>query len=56
MFDIGHEDDYIIELASEVRKVLESLTVIGASVISHKTYVSGLRFFRRSEGIAMDSA
>lgn len=60
MYDIGHEDDYIIELANEVRKVLG---VAGKAVfmekklshIPHKANIPALQLQALPEAIAMDS-
>ncbi|KAL6547636.1 Gamma-glutamylcyclotransferase 2-1 [Orobanche hederae] len=62
MFDIGHEDDYIIELANEVRKVLRMVGVLqpiekkisGPSDLSLKSSLSPLKLTTLPEAIAMD--
>ncbi|XP_051137204.1 gamma-glutamylcyclotransferase 2-1-like [Andrographis paniculata] len=51
MFDIGHEDDYVIELANEVRKVLgmtkgdspKEKKLLGASYVPLKSNLSPLK-------------
>ncbi|KAK6116954.1 hypothetical protein DH2020_049329 [Rehmannia glutinosa] len=62
MFDIGHEDDYVIELANEVRKVLGIVGVVpkekkmsGPSDVSLKSSLSPLKLTTLPEAIAMDS-
>ncbi|XP_060672907.1 gamma-glutamylcyclotransferase 2-1 [Ziziphus jujuba] len=64
MFDIGHEDDYVIELANEVRKVLgipgkgilmEKLVGVGAPHIPHEAHIPSLQLHPLPEAIAMDS-
>ena len=63
MFDIGHEDDYVIELANEVRKVLGVLGIcipkekrlLGPSHIPLKSLVSPINLRRLPEAVAMDS-
>ncbi|KAL3619075.1 Gamma-glutamylcyclotransferase 2-1 [Castilleja foliolosa] len=59
MFDIGHEDDYIIELANEVRKVLvvvpKEKKLPGLSDVSLKSSLSPIKSAKLSEAIAMDS-
>ncbi|GFQ03692.1 putative glutathione-specific gamma-glutamylcyclotransferase 2 [Phtheirospermum japonicum] len=59
MFDIGHEDDYIIELANEVRKILgvvpNEKKLSGPSDVSLKSSLSPLKLTKLPEAIAMDS-
>lgn len=55
MFDIGHEDDFVIELANEVRKVLGIVKLSGPSLVSLKSSLSPLKLARLPEAIAMDS-
>ncbi|KAK3041541.1 hypothetical protein RJ639_002227 [Escallonia herrerae] len=63
MFDIGHEDDMVIELANEVRKVLGIVRVgipkerrlIGPSHAPLKSLVSPFKLFPLPEAVAMDS-
>ncbi|KAK4427625.1 Gamma-glutamylcyclotransferase 2-2 [Sesamum alatum] len=61
MFDIGHEDDYVIELANEVRKVLGVVGgVLKEKKLSAPTDVSlkpfsPLKLTALPEAIAMDS-
>ncbi|KAL3645842.1 Gamma-glutamylcyclotransferase 2-1 [Castilleja foliolosa] len=59
MFDIGHEDDYIIELANEVRKVLgvveKENKLSGPSDVSLKSSLSPIKLAKLTEAIAMDS-
>ncbi|KAK9279401.1 hypothetical protein L1049_013080 [Liquidambar formosana] len=57
MFDIGHKDDYVIELANEVRKVLG---VMGTGVTKEKKlvgppHISVLQLRPHPEAIATDS-
>ncbi|GFP93933.1 l-idonate 5-dehydrogenase [Phtheirospermum japonicum] len=58
MFDIGHEDDYIIELANEVRKilgvVLNEKKLCGPSDVSLKSSLSPLKLMKLPKAIAMD--
>lgn len=60
LFDIGHEDDSIIELANEVRKVLRLMgrpkeLKLGAPHISPKAHFSPLHLVPLSEAILLDS-
>ncbi|KAG8381980.1 hypothetical protein BUALT_Bualt05G0028900 [Buddleja alternifolia] len=62
MFDIGHEDDYVIELANEVRKVLgvvgcspKKKKLSGLSDAPLKSSLSPLKLAPLTEAIAMDS-
>ncbi|KAG9133445.1 hypothetical protein Leryth_013257 [Lithospermum erythrorhizon] len=64
MFDIGHEDDYVIELANEVRKVLgingiktpKDKRLINPSHIPLKsTHRSPIRVHPLAEAVAADS-
>lgn len=63
LFDIGHEDDMVIELAIEVRKVLEIVGVkvpkekklAGPLPISLKSNIPALQHRPLVEAIAMDS-
>lgn len=63
LFDIGHEDDMVIELAIEVRKVLEIVGVkvpkekklAGPLHISLKSNIPALQHRPLVEAIAMDS-
>ena len=64
MFDIGHEDDMVIELANEVRKVLgigigKGISIekklVGPPHIPHKDNIPSLQLHPLPEAIAMDS-
>ncbi|KAK2982882.1 hypothetical protein RJ640_003538, partial [Escallonia rubra] len=63
MFDMGHEDDMVIELANEVRKVLGIVRVgipkerrmIGPSHVPLKSPVSPFKLIPLPEAVAMDS-
>eukprot|EP00262_Sarcandra_glabra_P007964 TRINITY_DN21125_c0_g1_i1.p1 TRINITY_DN21125_c0_g1~~TRINITY_DN21125_c0_g1_i1.p1 ORF type:complete len:232 (-),score=41.12 TRINITY_DN21125_c0_g1_i1:113-808(-) len=44
MFDIGHEDESVIELANEVRKVVGSVVILGASPKETKSGGAHLSF------------
>lgn len=64
MFDIGHEDDYVIELANEVRKVLGTVGIgmpkekklLGpSSYIPLKPLSSPIKVRPLPEGVVMDS-
>ncbi|KAL5706661.1 Gamma-glutamylcyclotransferase 2-1 [Ranunculus cassubicifolius] len=60
LFDIGHEDDSIIELANEVRKVLRIMgrpkeLKLGGPHIPLKAHISPLHRVPLTEAIAMDS-
>ncbi|XVE97215.1 hypothetical protein REPUB_Repub03eG0001400 [Reevesia pubescens] len=69
MFDIGHEDDIVIELANEVRKVLGTLgkgiskekKLVGSPLIPLKsqtqtqTQISSIQLRLLPEAVAMDS-
>ncbi|KAF3446479.1 hypothetical protein FNV43_RR11658 [Rhamnella rubrinervis] len=65
MFDIGHDDDLVIELANEVRKVLgvvgkgafKEKKLVGAphSHIPHKSHIPALQLHPLPEAIALDS-
>lgn len=65
MFDIGHEDDYVIELANEVRKelgivgngLLKEKKLVGPPHIPvpHKSNIPALQLHPLPEAIAMDS-
>ncbi|KAL9439769.1 hypothetical protein AB3S75_018610 [Citrus x aurantiifolia] len=65
MFDIGHEDNYIIELANEVRKelgiaekgMLKERKLVGSSsrMPLTKSHIPTLQLHRRPEAVAMDS-
>ncbi|KAH9760003.1 gamma-glutamylcyclotransferase 2-2 [Citrus sinensis] len=65
MFDIGHEDDYIIELANEVRKelgtaekgILKERKLVGSSsrMPLTKSHIPTLQLGLRPEAVAMDS-
>ena len=65
MFDIGHEDDYIIELANEVRKelgiaekgILKERKLVGSSsrMPLTKSHIPTLQLRLRPEAVAMDS-
>ncbi|XP_057776655.1 gamma-glutamylcyclotransferase 2-2-like [Salvia miltiorrhiza] len=52
MFDIGHEDDYVIELANEVRKVLLNLS--GLLKENKLSSLSPLKMKASPGAIAMD--
>ncbi|CAK9146879.1 unnamed protein product [Ilex paraguariensis] len=62
MFDIGHEDDYVIKLANEVRKVLGIVVVgtpkekrlVGPSHIILQTHIPPLHLRPLPEAVAMD--
>lgn len=52
----GHEDDYIIEIANEVRKVLASITgLLKENIVPLKSSLSPLKMKALPEAIAMDS-
>lgn len=61
LYDIDHEDDYIIELANEVRKVLEIIgagiqkekELLGSSHIPLKTQTSPVKIFSLPETAAV---
>ncbi|KAJ8448738.1 hypothetical protein Cgig2_011359 [Carnegiea gigantea] len=53
MHDIGHEDDYVIELATKVRKVLEDL--VSTSHVTVKDHIPSLQLCPLQEAVAMDS-
>ncbi|PHU08607.1 hypothetical protein BC332_20467 [Capsicum chinense] len=61
LYDIGREDDYIIELANEVRKVLEIVNagiqkekkLLGTSHIPRKTQTSPVKLFSLAEAAAV---
>jgi hypothetical protein len=65
MFDIDHEDDYVIELANEVRKELgivgsgipkeKKLVVTPHIPVAHKSNIPALQLHPLPEAIAMDS-
>nr|DAD46220.1 TPA_asm: hypothetical protein HUJ06_004450 [Nelumbo nucifera] len=59
MFDIGHEDDYVIELANEVRMVLVQLEKAKEKlVVAHvpfKSHLPALQLVSVPEAVAMDS-
>ncbi|XP_059662985.1 gamma-glutamylcyclotransferase 2-2 [Cornus florida] len=62
MFDIGHEDGLVIELATEVRRVLgiggvgiPKEKLVGSSHISLKSNIPALHLRPLPEAIAMDS-
>ncbi|XP_052210861.1 gamma-glutamylcyclotransferase 2-1-like [Diospyros lotus] len=59
MYDIGHEDDMVIELANEVRKVLEIVPLKKKMVVpSHiplKSHAQPLQLVVLPEAVAMDS-
>lgn len=57
----GHEDDMVIELANEVRKVLGIVGIgipkeklIGPSFIPLKSHMSPLKLIRHPEAVATD--
>ncbi|XP_048444946.1 gamma-glutamylcyclotransferase 2-2-like [Pyrus x bretschneideri] len=63
MFDIGHEEDYVIELANEVRKVLgiagkgfpKEKKLAGPTHLPLKSNIPALQLHPLPEAIAMDS-
>lgn len=63
LFDIGHEDDYVIELANEVREALGVLAsgipkekkLLGPTHIPLKSLVSPINLRRLPEAVALDS-
>jgi len=52
-FGTGHEDDYVIELATKVRKVLEDL--VSTSHVTVKDHIPSLQLRPLQEAVAMDS-
>ncbi|KAH6790950.1 ChaC-like family protein [Perilla frutescens var. frutescens] len=62
MFEIGHEDEYVIGLANEVRKVLGIVSVVvkekklsSPSLVPLKSSLSPIKLAPLPEAIAMDS-
>uniref|UniRef100_A0A803LYU7 Gamma-glutamylcyclotransferase n=1 Tax=Chenopodium quinoa TaxID=63459 RepID=A0A803LYU7_CHEQI len=62
MREIDHEDDYVIELANEVRKVLDIVKgatkdtkLIAAPHVTIKDHIPSLQLLPRQEAVAMDS-
>lgn len=62
MYDIGHKDDMVIELANEVRKVLGIVgngllkeKLVGPTFIQAKSNIPALQLHPLPEAIAMDS-
>lgn len=62
MYDIGHEDDYVIELANEVRKVLgtgkgvpKEKKLVAVPHVTFKDHIPSLQVVPRQEAVAMDS-
>ncbi|XP_021729250.1 gamma-glutamylcyclotransferase 2-1-like [Chenopodium quinoa] len=62
MREIDHEDDYVIELANEVRKVLDIVKgatkdtkLIAAPHVTVKDHIPSLQLLPRQEAVAMDS-
>ncbi|KAJ4848448.1 Gamma-glutamylcyclotransferase 2-2 [Turnera subulata] len=59
MFDIGHEDDMVIELANEVRKVLNGVSkekkLAVPTPIALKSRIPSLQLRPLPEAVAMDS-
>lgn len=63
LYDIGHEDDYIIELANEVRKVLgivgsfpKEKKLLGPSQIPLNSHISPVKIRPLPEAIAAVAA
>lgn len=64
LYDIGHEDDYIIELANEVRKVLDIVSsgiqkenkLAGSPRIPLKTQTSTVKIFSMPEAVVAVAA
>ncbi|XP_074305004.1 gamma-glutamylcyclotransferase 2-1-like [Silene latifolia] len=62
MHDLNHEDDYVIELAKEVRKVLEvakeitkEKLLVAEPHVTVKDHIPSLQLRPRQEAVAMDS-
>ncbi|KAK9699638.1 hypothetical protein RND81_08G186300 [Saponaria officinalis] len=56
MREINHEDDYVVELANEVRKVLDVAKGIAQeNMLTVKDLIPSLQLRPRQEAVAMDS-
>lgn len=55
MYTIGHEDDYVIELANEVRKVLEEIKLVAAPHMTVKDHIPSLQLRPLQEAVGTDS-